>query len=55
MIIAKMEIDMQDLFDDLNCTQQRHFIQQNLDAMFIDDITDYLRDNGYEVTKRYND
>lgn len=44
-----VEVDIQELFDDLDDTAKRCFIEDNLVYADIDALIGYLSDEGYEL------
>ena len=51
---AKIEIDVQDAFDELRRKEQEEFIKSNLSVLDIDDLIEIIEPNGYKVKKNEN-
>jgi len=48
---VNITIDLDELFDGLRQSEQIAFIKQHLDVLSINDITEFLEDDGYKVVK----
>ena len=46
---AKIEIDVQDAFDELQRKEQEEFIKSNLSVLDIDDLIEVIESSGYKV------
>ena len=46
---AKIEIDVQEAFDELDSYRQREFIKDNISIVYIEDLIDIIEDRGYKV------
>ena len=46
---AKIEIDVQDVFDELRRKEQEEFIKSNLSVLDIDDLIEVIESRGYKV------
>ena len=46
---AKIEIDVQEAFDELNSYEQREFIKDNISIVYIEDLIDIIEAKGYKV------
>lgn len=46
---AKIEIDVQDAFDELRRREQEEFIKSNLSVLDIDDLIEVIESQGYKV------
>ena len=49
---AKIEIDVQDAFDELRRKEQEEFIKSNLSVLDIDDLIEIIEPNGYKVIEK---
>ena len=49
---AKIEIDVQDAFDELRRREQEEFIKSNLSVLDIDDLIEIIESNGYKVIEK---
>ena len=49
---AKIEIDVQDAFDELRRREQEEFIKSNLSVLYIDDLIEIIESNGYKVIEK---
>ena len=49
---AKIEIDVQDAFDELRRKEQEEFIKSNLSVLDIDDLIEVIESNGYKVIEK---
>lgn len=48
---VNITIDLDELFDGLRQSEKIEFIKQHLDVLSINDITEFLEDDGYKVFK----
>lgn len=48
---AKIEIDVQEAFDEMRANEQREFIKNNINVLYTDDLVEILRGDGYNVTE----
>ena len=46
---AKIEIDVQDAFDELRRREQEEFIKSNLSVLDTDDLIEVIESSGYKV------
>ena len=46
---AKIEIDVQEVFDELRRKEQEEFIKSNLSVLDIDDLIEVIESSGYKV------
>ena len=46
---AKMEIDVQEAFDELSSYEQREFIKDNISIVYIEDLIDIMEAKGYKI------
>ena len=46
---AKIEIDVQDAFDELRRKEQEEFIKSNLSVLDTDDLIEVIESRGYKV------
>ena len=46
---AKIEIDVQDAFDELRRKEQEEFIKSNLSVLDINDLIEVIESQGYKV------
>ena len=46
---AKIEIDVQEAFDELSSYEQREFIKDNISIVYIEDLIDIMEAKGYKV------
>ena len=46
---AKIEIDVQETFDELRRKEQEEFIKSNLSVLDIDDLIEVIESSGYKV------
>ena len=46
---AKIEIDVQEVFDGLNSYEQREFIKDNISIVYIEDLIEIMEAKGYKV------
>ena len=46
---AKIEIDVQDAFDELLRKEQEEFIKSNLSVLDIDDLIEVIESRGYKL------
>ena len=49
---AKIEIDVQEAFDELRPNEQREFIRNNISAMYTEDLIAIIEASGYEVIEK---
>ena len=49
---AKIEIDVQDAFDELRRREQEEFIKSNLSVLDIDDLIEVIESQGYKVIEK---
>ena len=49
---AKIEIDIQDAFDELRRKEQEEFIKSNLSVLDIDDLIEIIEADGYKVIEK---
>ena len=48
---AKIEIDVQEAFDELRRKEQEEFIKSNLSVLDIDDLIEVIESRGYKLTE----
>ena len=46
---AKIEIDVQEAFDEMRRKEQEEFIKSNLSVLDIDDLIEVIESRGYKV------
>ena len=49
---AKIEIDVQDAFNELRHNEQREFIKNNISVMYTDDLIEIIEADGYKVIEK---
>ena len=49
---AKIEIDVQDAFDELQRNEQEEFIKSNLSVLDTDDLIEVIESQGYKVIEK---
>ena len=49
---AKIEIDIQDAFDELRRKEQEEFIKSNLSVLDTDDLIEIIEADGYKVIEK---
>lgn len=49
---AKVEIDVQEAFDELRHNEQREFIKNNISILYTEDLIEIIKADGYEVTEK---
>ena len=49
---AKIEIDVQDAFDEMRRKEQEEFIKSNLSVLDIDDLIEAIESQGYKVIEK---
>ena len=49
---AKIEIDVQEAFDELRRKEQEEFIKSNLSVLDIDDLIEVIESQGYKVIEK---
>ena len=49
---AKVEIDVQEAFDELRHNEQREFIKNNVSILYTGDLIEIIKADGYEVTEK---
>lgn len=49
---AKVEIDVQEAFDELRHNEQREFIKNNISILYTEDLIEIIKVDGYEVTEK---
>ena len=50
---AKIEIDIQDAFDELRRKEQEEFIKSNLSVLDTDDLIEIIEADGYKVIEKW--
>ena len=48
---AKVEVDVQEAFYALGIAQQRAFLKENINILYVEDISEALEDSGYKIVK----